>query len=69
MCQITAVLEKAEQLEKIMEGVTLVEVLPEGLQLTTFFEEPKLVPGAHIKKIDFLSGIMTLSTDKWEGAA
>jgi predicted RNA-binding protein len=52
-----------------MEGVTLVEVLPEGLQLTTFFEEPKLVPGAHIKKIDFLSGIMTLSTDKWEGAA
>lgn len=67
MCQITAVLEKAEQQEKIMENVTLVEVLPEGLRLSTFFEEPRLVPNAHIKNIDFLSGTLTLVMDTLEG--
>ena len=49
MCQATIYLDG----EKIMEDVTLVEVLSEGIRLTVFFEPPQIVP-AVIRQIDLL---------------
>jgi len=49
MCQ--AVVYLAEQ--EIMRDVLRVEVTPEGVRLTTFFEPPRLVP-ATIREIDLL---------------
>ncbi|WP_457573571.1 CooT family nickel-binding protein [Desulfolithobacter sp.] len=43
-----------------MEGVTGLEVTEEGVSLTTFFEEPKLVPDVTIARIDFLGGAVVL---------
>jgi predicted RNA-binding protein len=49
MCQATAYLGGKE----IMRDVLRVELLPEGVQLTTFFEPPRLVP-ATLREIDLL---------------
>ena len=49
MCQITAFLNGKE----IMRDVLRVELLPEGVRLTTFFEPPRLVP-ATLREIDLL---------------
>lgn len=61
MCQMSVILEKAEQQEKIMENVSLLEVTPEGIRISTLFEEPQLLPNTMVKKIDFLEGTVTLS--------
>ena len=63
MCQISAVLEKDGQQEKIMDNVTTLEVTPEGIILSTLFEEPRLLNSTRIKNIDFLGGSITLVTD------
>ena len=62
MCQMSIVLEKNNDLEKIMENVSLLEVTDAGITISTLFEEPKTVPNVVIKKIDFLEGIVTLAT-------
>ena len=49
MCQATVYLKD----EKIMQDVIGVEVTEEGVRLTTFFEDPKLVRG-RIRYIDLL---------------
>jgi predicted RNA-binding protein len=49
MCQATIYLDGKE----IMQDVTQVEILPEGVRLTAFFEEPLVVP-AVIRQIDLL---------------
>ncbi|MGC8781578.1 MAG: CooT family nickel-binding protein [Anaerolineae bacterium] len=49
MCQATVYLNGQE----IMRDVIRVEPAPEGVQLTTFFEPPKVVP-AIIREIDLL---------------
>ncbi|MBU0485182.1 MAG: CooT family nickel-binding protein [Proteobacteria bacterium] len=62
MCQISVVLEhEGQESEKIMDGVSKLEVTADGVLVSTLFEEPKLVAGARILKIDFLGGIATLS--------
>ncbi len=63
MCQISAVLEKDGQREKIMDNVTTLEVTPEGIILSTLFEEPRLLSSTRIKNIDFLGGSITLVAD------
>jgi predicted RNA-binding protein len=60
MCQISAVLKQDGQQEKIMENVTTLEVTPEGIVLSTLFEEPRLIHSTRIEKIDFLGGCVTL---------
>lgn len=60
MCQMTVVLDQDDGQEKIMENVTHLEVTGEGVLVSTFFEEPKLVKSAWIKNIDFLGGTVTL---------
>ncbi|HEB50329.1 MAG TPA: CooT family nickel-binding protein [Desulfobulbus sp.] len=61
MCQISAIMEEDGREEIIMEGVTALDVTAGGILLTTFFEEPKLVPGAVIRRIDFLGGRLILA--------
>ncbi len=60
MCQMSIMLEKDNQQEKIMDNVSLLEVTDAGIMISTLFEEPKVIPNATLKKIDFLDGIVTL---------
>ncbi len=53
-------LDKEGQQELVMEDVAYLEVVDEGIKISTLFEEPKLIPGVEIKTIDFLSGKATL---------
>jgi predicted RNA-binding protein len=62
MCQMNVVLEQDGGQEKIMENVTRLEVSDEGVLVSTFFEEPRLVKSAWVKNIDFLGGTVTLDT-------
>ena len=57
---MSVILEQDGEQEKIMENVTRLEVTLEGILVSTFFEEPKLVKSAWIKNIDFLGGTVTL---------
>jgi len=49
MCQAVVYLDQ----EEIMRDVLRVELVPDGVRLTTFFEPPRLVP-ATIREIDLL---------------
>ena len=60
MCQMSIVLEKDNQQEKIMENVNLLEVTTEGIKVSTLFEEPIILANTEIRRIDFLDGIVTL---------
>lgn len=60
MCQIRAVVERNGEQETIMESVTALEVVEDGVVLSTFFEEPKRVFDVVIEKIDFLGGAVVL---------
>ena len=60
MCQMNVVLKHDGEQEKVMENVTHLEVTGEGVLVSTFFEEPKLVKSAWVKSIDFLGGTVTL---------
>ncbi len=63
MCQATVYLDG----EEIMQDVIYVEPSSEGVRLSTFFEEPRLVP-AVIRKIDLIKHQVILeSTDEREG--
>jgi predicted RNA-binding protein len=56
MCQMKIMQDKNGQQELVMEDVSQLEVVEEGIRISTLFEEPKLIPGVTIKTIDFLSG-------------
>ena len=56
MCQMKIMQEKDGQQELVMEDVSQLEVVEEGIRISTLFEEPKLIPGVTIKAIDFLAG-------------
>ncbi len=60
MCQMKVMLDKEGQQELVMEDVTQLEVVEEGIRVSALFEEPKIVSDASVKKIDFLSGTVTL---------
>ena len=60
MCQMKVMLDKEGQQELVMEDVTQLEVVEEGIRVSALFEEPKIVSDASVKKIDFLSGTLTL---------
>jgi predicted RNA-binding protein len=49
MCQATVFLDG----EEIMKDVLLVEPVPEGIRLVSFFDDPRVVP-AHIRQIDLI---------------
>ncbi len=56
MCQMSVVKTENEQEELIMESVTRLEVKDNGVEVSTFFEEPRFVPDVMVKSIDFLGG-------------
>ena len=60
MCQMKVMLDKEGQQELVMEDVTKLEVTKDGIRVSTFFEEPKTVPGVTVKTIDFTSSTLTL---------
>ncbi|MCI5122416.1 MAG: CooT family nickel-binding protein [Candidatus Electrothrix sp. AUS4] len=68
MCQLNAVMEREGKQETLMEGVTGLEVTPQGIILRTYFEEPMTIAHASIKRIDFLGGSVVLSPDLPDGA-
>lgn len=61
MCQMSVVLQKDEGQEKIMEAVARLEVTAEGVSINALFEQPLHIPGARVKTIDFLDGVVTLT--------
>ena len=60
MCQMKVMLDKEGQQELVMEDVAHLEVVEEGIRVSTFFEEPKTVSGVVVKTIDFISGTLIL---------
>lgn len=60
MCQMSVVMDKNGDTEKILDEVTRLEVTKDGIVLSTFFEDDKLVPNAQIKTIDFMKTTVTL---------
>lgn len=63
MCQMNVVLKNNDRQENIMENVTQLEVTSEGVLVSAFFEDPKLVKSARVKSIDFLGGTVTLDNE------
>lgn len=62
MCQLRAVIEKDGKQETVMESVTSLEVVDDGVVLSTFFEDPKKIAGVAVQSIDFLGGAVVLKT-------
>ena len=60
MCQMRVIMETATGSEQIMEDVTGLEVISEGIRLASMFDEPRLISGATVKKIDFMATLITL---------
>lgn len=60
MCQMSVILEHNGRQEAVAENASLLEVAEDGVRVSTLFEEPRLLKGARIKKIDFLGGAVTL---------
>ncbi len=56
MCQIAAVLQEADTEQVVLENVTEIEVLGDGVKLLTMFDEPLEMEGVGIARIDFLGG-------------
>lgn len=56
MCQTSVLMEKGSDAELLLENVTTLEVLENGLRITTLFEGTKDLQGAAIRRIDFAGG-------------
>lgn len=61
MCQMRVIMETDAGPEQIMDEVTGLEVTPEGILLASMFDEPRLIAGTAVKKIDFMATLVTLS--------
>ncbi|ADH86710.1 CooT family nickel-binding protein [Desulfurivibrio alkaliphilus] len=61
MCQISVVYQQQDKEELIAENVSLLEVENNGVKISTLFEEPKLIEGAAVSRIDFLAGKVILT--------
>ncbi len=60
MCQMSVVKCIGEKEELVMESVTSLEVKGSGVEVSTFFEEPKFVDDVSVSRIDFLGGKVVL---------
>lgn len=56
MCQMSVVKIENDKEELVMESVTRLEVKDKGVEVSTFFEDPKFVPDVVVQSIDFLGG-------------
>lgn len=60
MCQMNVIMEKDGVQKVVLENATQLEVVDEGVKISTFFDEPKLFAGVAVQTIDFLSGTLIL---------
>lgn len=60
MCQISVVVEREDGQEIVQDNVTGLDVIADGVRLSTFFEEPQVVRNVRIARIDFLGGTVVL---------
>ena len=60
MCQTSVVLERDGEQEKIMDNVTSLEMLADGVRIGALFEEPMEINSVRLEKIDFMTGTVTL---------
>jgi len=56
MCQMSVMVLEGTSEELVMESVTRLEVKDNGVEVSTFFEEPKFVQNVRVQEIDFLGG-------------
>ena len=56
MCQMSAVKTVNDEEELVMESITRLVVKDKGVEVSTFFEDPKFVPDVVVLSIDFLGG-------------
>lgn len=56
MCQMSVVKTVNDEEELVMESVTSLVVKDKGVEVSTFFEDPKFVPDVVVLSIDFLGG-------------
>ncbi|MDH5298015.1 MAG: CooT family nickel-binding protein [Desulfobulbaceae bacterium] len=61
---MSVVLEAEGEQKKIMDNVTRLEVLKDGVRISTLFEAPREIVSARLQSIDFLNGTVTLVHDK-----
>jgi len=64
MCQMSIVLEQDGREEVILDNASLLEVIDDGLRVSALFEEPRLIPHASVRAIDFLHGKVTVTQTK-----
>ena len=60
MCQTSVVMEQGDSEELLLENVTAIEVIENGLIIATLFEGQKEYPGVAIRRIDFNEGMVYL---------
>jgi predicted RNA-binding protein len=60
MCQTSVVMEEGSSEEMLLENVTAIEVIDNGLLIATLFEGQKEYPGVAIRRIDFNEGMVYL---------
>ncbi len=60
MCQMSVLIVDGSDQELVMESVTRLEAKDNGVEVSTFFEEPKFVSGVRVQEIDFLGGKVLL---------
>ena len=60
MCQMSVVLDKDGEQEVVLENVILLEVIPDGVEVSTLFDPPKQVTGCRVQRMDFNTGQVTL---------
>ena len=56
MCQMSVVRSENDKEEVVMESVTRLEVKDDGVEVSTFFDEPLFISGVQVRSIDFLGG-------------
>jgi len=60
MCQMNVMLDSGDKPELIMENASILEVTDDGIQVSSLFDPPKLIPGVRVVKIDFMNGKVLL---------
>lgn len=61
MCQMSVVLGREDEAEVVAENASLLEVVADGVRISTLFEEPRLLPGVRVERIDFLNNRVILA--------
>jgi predicted RNA-binding protein len=64
MCQAHVFVVQGEKEEEVMRDVILVEQMPQGVRLHTFFEEPRTIAGGQVLTIDLLKHTVRVKVEE-----